>query len=163
MNANFGIVLRKDDREKVLSQLPPQTKKWGEETVVVGKPRYVSPDLDEVEFEIYPVTKFIRSRLPASEQGAELEYVWMTGGGLDKYQSWAVDMNSKNSSVFEIGFCKLLSSLNFWVVIFAPEGERLGEVVAVDVDNLVQILRRCVRDLNMCEGFLAVSSGYRCA
>lgn len=47
--------------------------------------------------------------------------------------------------------------------MLAPEGERLGDVVAVDVDNLMQILRRCVRDLNMCEGFLAVSSGYRCA
>ncbi|MGA3984505.1 hypothetical protein ACI2VE_25530 [Ralstonia nicotianae] len=162
MNANFGIVLRKDDREKVLSRLLPQIKRWGEETVVVGKPRYVSPGLDEVEFEIYPVTKFIRSRLPASEQSAELEYVWMTGVGLDKYQSWAVDMSSKDSSVFEMGFCQLLNSLNFWAVMFAPEGERLGEVVAVDVDNLVQILRRCIRDLNVCEGFLAVNSGCGC-
>ncbi|MGA3979498.1 hypothetical protein ACI2UK_27060 [Ralstonia nicotianae] len=162
MNANFGIVLRKVDRERVLSQLPPQIRKWCEETVVVGKPRYVSPGLDEVEFEIYPVTKFIRSRLPASEQSAELEYVWMTGVGLDKYQSWAVEMNSKNSSLFEIGFCQLLNSLNFWAVMLAPEGERIGDVVAVDVDNLVQILRRCVRDLNMCEGFLAANSGCRC-
>ncbi|WP_281203435.1 hypothetical protein [Ralstonia solanacearum] len=38
------------------------------------------------------------------------------------------------------------------------DGERLGEVVVADVNNLLRMLRRCVHDLDVCEGFLAVKA-----
>ncbi|MBB6583675.1 hypothetical protein [Ralstonia solanacearum] len=159
MNANLGIVLRKAERDKILSQLPPQIKNWAGEEIVVGKSRYVFPSLDKVEFEIYPITKFILSRLPASEQGEELEYAWMTGVGLDEYRSWLVrEEDFKKPNAFEVSLSGLLNILDFWAVMLAPEGERLGEVVVADVDNLLRMLRRCVRDLDVCEGFLAVKA-----
>lgn len=160
MNANFGIVLRKGDRESTLSQLAPRVRTWGGETVEEDGPRrYAFPGLEGVEFEIFPVTKFVRGRLPASEQASELEYVWMTGAGLDSYASWAQahDEQAPGTS-FETGLVSLLGRLKFWAVMFAPEGDRLGKFVNVSVNELTHMLRREVRDVAASEGFLAVGA-----
>lgn len=160
MNANFGIVLRKQDRELAFSQLTPRIRTWGGETVDEDRPhRYVFAGLEGIEFEVFPVTKFIRELLPVSEQELDLEYVWMTGDGLDCYASWA-KMHDEGASAasFETGLASLLGRLGFWAVVFAPEGERLGKLVKVSVDQLTHILRYEIRNLTASEGFLAVSA-----
>ncbi|MHA6853513.1 hypothetical protein [Ralstonia pseudosolanacearum] len=157
MNANFGIVLRKSDRESFFLQLPPRVRTWGQEVFAVGEHRYIFPGLDGVEFEIYPVTKFIRSKLPVSEQPADLEYAWMTGHSLDKYQNWVMsDGDADQPNVFEKVFIELLSQLGFWAVMLAPEGDRLEAFVYAGPVDLVAMLRKCLRDLTACDGFLAI-------
>ncbi|WP_231409392.1 hypothetical protein [Ralstonia solanacearum] len=157
MNANFGIVLRKSDRESNFLQLPLRVRTWGQEVFEVGERRYAFPGLDGVEFELYPVTKFIRSKLPISEQPADLDYAWMTGPGLDKYQAWVVSGDDEaHSNVFEPAFMALLSQLGFWAVMLAPEGDRLEAFVDAGPDDLVAMLRKCLRDLTACDGFLAI-------
>ncbi|MFV8631945.1 hypothetical protein ACNRDB_21070 [Ralstonia pseudosolanacearum] len=154
MNANFGIVLRKSDRESVLLQLSPRVRAWGQEVFEVGEHRYIFPGLDGVEFEIYPVTKFIRRKLPVSEQLADLEYAWMAGHGLDKYQTWAANLDdSDHSNVFEKVFVVLLSQLGFWAVMLAPEGDRLEAFFDAGPSDLVTIFRKCLHDKAACEVF----------
>ncbi|WGS45459.1 hypothetical protein LFL97_22250 [Burkholderia sp. JSH-S8] len=158
MNANVGIVLRKSDREAVLSQLARQVRTWGDEVVEVGDKQYGFPGLDDVEFQIYPVTDFILSRIPACERAADLEYAWMTGAGLDTYQLWVKEHDEVAPlGVFENSLVALLSRLHFWAVMCAPEGDRLATFVRVDALDAVLMLRRAARDLIASEGFLAVS------
>ncbi|MBN3817275.1 hypothetical protein G3N57_11915 [Paraburkholderia sp. Se-20369] len=158
MNANVGIVLRKSDREAVLSQLARQVRTWGDEVVEVGEKRYGFSGLDDVEFQIYPVTRFILSRIPVGERAADLEYAWMTGAGLDRYVSWASEHDEAAPlGVFEHSLVAMLSKLDFWAVLCAPEGDRLATFVRVGALDMVQMLRRTARDLIASEGFLAIS------
>lgn len=46
MNANFGIVLRKNDREPIFLKLPPRVRTWGQEIFEIEKCRYIFPGLD---------------------------------------------------------------------------------------------------------------------
>ncbi|MHA6912621.1 hypothetical protein ACQUJO_05695 [Ralstonia pseudosolanacearum] len=157
MNANFGIVLRKSDRESFFLQLPPRFRTWGQEVLEVAGHRYIFPGLDGVEFGIYPVTKFIRGKLPVNEKLADLEYAWMTGRGLDKYQAWVMNGDdADHSNDFEPVFMALLSQLGFWAVMLAPEGDRLEAFFDAGPSDLAPILRKSLRDLTACEGFLAV-------
>ncbi|WP_080410833.1 hypothetical protein [Burkholderia ubonensis] len=158
MNANVGIILRKSDREAVLSQLARQVRYWGDEVVEVGDKRYGFQGLDDVEFQIYPVTGFILSRIPAHERAADLEYAWMTGAGLDKYLLWVKEHDEfAPPGVFENSLVELLNKLHFWAVLCAPEGDRLATFVRGSALDVVLMLRRAVRDLIASEGFLAVS------
>ncbi|WP_080002619.1 hypothetical protein [Burkholderia ubonensis] len=159
MNANLGIVLHKSERESTLRQLPPETRTWGDEVVEVDAPnRYAFPGLDGVEFHIYPVTDFIRSQLPASERSARLEYAWMTGAALSNYASWSKAHHDEAAFVpLELGFVTLLRQLRFWAVLFAPEGERVGEVAALSAEDTVRLLRCGVQSIAECPGFLALS------
>ena len=157
MNATFGVVLRKVERWAVLRLLPPNTQSLAEETVEVGPQRFSFPGLDEVEFEIHPVTEFIRLRLPTAERGAELEYAWMTGRGLDAYQAWARDAGPTTPAhSFERAFQALLGQLGFWAVMLAPETDRLEQFISVRANDMTQLLRRNVGDLRSSRGFLAV-------
>ncbi|WP_080485722.1 MULTISPECIES: hypothetical protein [Burkholderia cepacia complex] len=158
MNANVGIVLRKSDREAVLSQLARQVRSWGDEVAEVGDKRYGFHGLDDVEFQIYPVTGFILSRIPARERAADLEYAWMTGAGLDKYLLWVKEHDEfAPLGVFENSLVEVLNKLHFWAVLCAPEGDRLATFVRGSALDVVLMLRRAVRDLIASEGFLAVS------
>jgi hypothetical protein len=159
MNANLGVVLHKSERESMLRQLPRETRTWGDEVVNIDTPtRYVFTGLDGVEFHIHPVTDFIRTRLPASERSARLEYAWMTGAALSSYASWSKTHRDEAAFVpLELGFVTLLRQLRFWAVLFAPEGERVGEVAALSAENTVRLLRRGVRSIAESPGFLALS------
>ncbi|VWD30841.1 hypothetical protein [Burkholderia contaminans] len=158
VNANVGIVLRKSDREAVLSQLARQVRTWGDEVVEVDEEQYGFAGLDDVEFQIYPVTRFILSRLPADERPADLEYAWMTGAGLDRYLSWANEHDEAAPlGVFEGSLVAMLSQLHFWAVLCAPESDRLATFVRVGALDMVKMLRRTARDLIASEGFLAIS------
>ncbi|WP_080404094.1 hypothetical protein [Burkholderia ubonensis] len=159
MNANLGIVLHKSERESTLRQLPPETRTWGDEVVEVdASNRYAFPGLDGVEFHIYPVTDFIRSQLPASERSARLEYAWMTGAALSSYASWSKTHHDEAAFVpLELGFVTLLRQLRFWAVLFAPEGERVGEVAALSAEDTVRLLRCGAQSIAECPGFLALS------
>ncbi|WP_321861548.1 hypothetical protein [Burkholderia cenocepacia] len=159
MNANLGIVLHKSERESTLRWLPPETRTWGDEVVELDAPdRYAFPGLDGVEFQIYPVTDFIRSQLPASERSARLEYAWMTGATVSSYASWGKTHHDEAAFVpLELGFVTLLRQLSFWAVLFAPEGERVGEVAALSPEDTVHLLRCGVKSIAECPGFLALS------
>lgn len=157
MNANFGIVLRSVDRRTVLLPLAPNIRTWGDQIVEDDTDRYTFRGLDDVEFQVYPVTKFILSRLPASERTTGLEYAWMTGVGLDKYELWVKEGGTASQcSSFERGFVALLSKLRFWAVMFAPEGDRLAMFVTVGPDEMIGMLRGAVRDVTSSDGFLAI-------
>ncbi|WP_232441737.1 hypothetical protein [Burkholderia ubonensis] len=124
----------------------------------VGDKRYGFQGLDDVEFQIYPVTGFILSRIPAHERAADLEYAWMTGAGLDKYLLWVKEHDEfAPPGVFENSLVELLKKLHFWAVLCAPEGDRLATFVRGSALDVVLMLRRAVRDLIASEGFLAVS------
>jgi hypothetical protein len=160
MNASLGIVLRKSDREKVLSALPPRLRTWGSEIVEEeGPQRFSAFGLDGVEFRVNAVTKFIRGRLPANERTPELEYAGMTGPALDAYEVWAKSNSAVGEShVFETGLTALLVQLSFWALMFAPENDRLGAFVTVDACGAVHELRRGARDVVASKGFLAMSA-----
>lgn len=160
MNANIGIVLRKSDREQVLSAISPRLRTWGGEIVEEeGPQRFSARGLEGVEFQLFPVTQFIRGRLPSEEQAQELEYAWMTGPALDTYEAWAkANREVSESHALEAGLAGLLGQASFWAVMFAPEGERLGVHFTVSVREAVQELRRGAGDVSASEGFLAMSS-----
>jgi hypothetical protein len=160
MNANLGIVFRKSDREKLLSAASPRLRTWGSETVEEDGPqRFVAVGLEDVEFQLFPVTKFVRGKLPLLEQEQELEYAWMTGPALDTYEAWAKgNRDSSESHAFEVRLVALLERSHFWALMFAPEGERLGSFVTVDASRAVRELRRGASDVATSGGFLAVSS-----
>jgi len=160
MNANIGIVLRKGDREKMLSAIPQRLRTWGGETVEEDGPqRFSAQRLDGVEFQIYPVTQFIRGCLPSKEQTQVLEYAWMTGPALDAYEVWAkANRKALELHTFEAGLAALLGQASFWAVMFAPEGERLGVRVTVGVHEALRELRQGASDVSASEGFLAMST-----
>jgi hypothetical protein len=159
VNANVGIVFRKCDREKILSAEPPRLRTWGNEIVEEeGPQRFSAFGLEGVEFQLFPVTQFIRGRLPASARTQELEYAWMTGPALDAYEAWAKANRTPGSHVFETGIAALLGQLSFWALLFAPESDRLGALVATDACGAIHELRRGVSDVAASAGFLAMSS-----
>lgn len=160
MNANLGIVFRKCDREKLLSPIPPRLRTWGNETIEEEGPlRFSAPGLDGVEFQTFPLTKFIRDQIPSSQQGQELEYAWMTGPHLDAYEIWAMaNLEACEKHALEAALATLLENSSFWAVMFAPEGERLGVFGSADVRKAVRELRRGASDVVASEGFLIWSS-----
>jgi len=86
----------------------------------------------------------------------------MTGVGLDSYAAW-VQTHDEQAPVapFEAGLAALFGRVNFWAVMFAPEGDRLGKFVDVSVGELTHMLRRAVRDVAASAGFLAVGAHRR--
>lgn len=159
MNVNFGIVLPRVDRQSVLSALGPRMRGWGDAVVAEeGAERFAFPGLDEVEFRIYPVTKFIMSRLPHGERSADLEYVWMVGPGLEKYRQWVIrESIAAPYGSFEGALVTLLGRLRFWAVMFAPESDRLATFVAVTPGQMIGMLRGAVCDVISNNGFLAIA------
>lgn len=160
MNANLGIVLRKGDREQLLSELPFRFRSWGNHAFQEeGPQRFSAEGLEGLEFQLYPVTTFIRGRLPPAEQAHELEYAWVTGPALDTYETWAkANCAAPGSNPVENGLLTLFERSAFWALMFAPEGERLGSFLSVDARGAIEALRRGVSDVSASEGFLAVKS-----
>ncbi|PCE30027.1 hypothetical protein [Burkholderia ubonensis] len=157
MDANFGIIAPKSELEVILFKRPPEIRYWGDEPVEVGAPRYGYPGLNEIEFRICPLTTFMRGKLPPAQQAVDLEYAQMTGVGLDEYESSFVTAEDGTMmNAFEAGLTKLLNQFTFWAVLFAPGGDRLEEFLTVDMEGMMHELRRGVRDLRACNGFLAV-------
>jgi len=158
MNANLGIVLRKQDRVSAFQPIALPLRTWGDEVVVVDAPQRFSVDgLSDVEFEIFAVTKFIRNQLPIDEQSRELEYAWMTGAGLDAYEAWArTNDDGARANSFETTFRNVLNRLCFCAVMLAPESDRLGFRAHVSSDEMIHMLRHGLRDLASCKGFLVI-------
>jgi len=157
MNANFGIILKKREREHLLSSLPRETRTWGEETVEVGEVQYAYAPLDDVAFQIYPVTPFILDRLPDSLKSEELEYAWISGSGLESYELLlqGEQTTPEQSCVFESGLTRLVGDLSGCAILFAPEGDRLGKFITCSSDEVISILRESIMHLTTSEGFLA--------
>lgn len=160
MNATLGIVLLKADREVKLSPLSPRFRTWGSEVVEEeGPQRFSFDEMPSAEFVLFPVTKFVRGKLPARVQTEELEYASIRGPGLDSYVSWAeINRDASSAHPFEAGLRALLSELEFWALIFAPEGERLGGISSTVADSAVRMLREGTSDLSLCTGFLVVKA-----
>lgn len=158
MNANMGIVMSAVDKERVLALVAPRLRTWGGEVVEESGPRrFTASDLDGVEFELFAVTKFIRDRLPVGEQTKELVYAWMTGPTLDQYEEWAkASDDAAERHPFEVALLSLLGRLESWAVMFAPEGDRVGEFISVGPHDFVRMLRGSARDVTSGDGFVAI-------
>ncbi|WP_423394988.1 hypothetical protein [Burkholderia sp. LMG 21824] len=83
----------------------------------------------------------------------------MTGAALRSYASWSKTPHDEAEFVpLELGFVTLLRQFSFWAVLFAPEGERVGEVAALGTEDTVRLLRCGVQSMAECPGFLALST-----
>ena len=154
MNANFGIILRKTDRENLLSSVV-ETRTWGDEVVETGVIKYKFSGLENIFFQLYPLTEFVLNNLPENIRNESLEYAWMDGSALDSYEEW-LRGDVTNQSGFEQGIKSLIQSLSFCAVMFAAEGERLQQFVHVDEEGFISLLRKNVQDVFASNGFLAV-------
>lgn len=158
MNANFGLILKKADRMRLLSAVV-DTRTWGDEIVETGVVKYKYSGLEDVFFQIYPLTDFVLNKLPETIRNESLEYAWMDGRALDTYEKWLVDDEiAGKSSDFEEGIKSLFQKTSFCAVMFAAEGERLQQFSHVDESEFISLLRASVRDIFSSNGFLAVLS-----
>lgn len=155
MNANFGIIFTKADRETLLSPVV-ETRTWGDEKVETGVVKYKFDGLEDISFELYPLTEFVLNNLPEKIRHETLEYAWMNGLALDNYEEWLRGDFTNDQSGFEQGIKSLLKSLSFCAVMFAAEGERLQQFVHVNENEFISILRKNVLDVIGSNGFLAV-------
>lgn len=162
MNANFGIFLLAEDREKLFSvPLLPKRELAGAFVEVEG-PMECSPTLMEgVKCRIYRPTDFIRKKLPVDLSAEDSEYLYVEGRSVDNYEQWLIkggdEGDGDNSQIhpFEEGIVNLLDSARTWAVMFAPSGDRLEEFVSVDSNELISLIRNGVRFIGSSKGFLA--------
>lgn len=161
MNAKFGVVIRADERKRLLHPLPGETRAWGEETYEVGTFGYEYPGLQDVVFEVHSVTHYLRKRLFGDLRTADIEYVSMEGLALDRYEEFLQGDEESQAEVseFEHGFLSLLDKLSGVAVMFAPEGERLDEYMETSRDELILLLRAHARDVHASVGFLVTLEG----
>lgn len=168
MNANFGIFLLAEDREKCFSTpLPPMRELAGAFVEVEG-PMECSPTLMEgIGCKIYRPTDFIRKKLPGDLSSTDSEYLYMEGRAVDDYEQWLAEefdadiVDNLQSHPFEEGLLRLLGSVRTWAVMFAPSGDRLEEFVSVDPNELISLVRNGVRFIGSSSGFLASKKTYR--
>lgn len=94
-------------------------------------------------------------------RGEELKYAWMTGLALDDYDEWVRDndVTTKETHPFEKGLLTLIRQAGPAAILFAPEGERLDEFVSVDLQALIDLLRRNVRGIDESTGSMATVDG----
>lgn len=156
MNANFGLILKKADRMRLLSAVV-ETRAWGDEIVETGVVKYKYSGLEDVFFQIYPLTDFVLNKLPETIRNESLEYIWMDGFALDAYEKWLAGGEITGQlSDFEEGIKALLQKTSFCAVMFAAEGERLQQFAYMDESEFISLLRKSVRDIFSSNGFLAV-------
>lgn len=157
MNANFGIILRKSIVKTLLSPLAPVVRSWGDDEVEVGEKKFTFPSLMNIEFQLYPLTEFVEGHLPIQLKGEELTYGWMTGRALDEYEEWVRnnDIATPGLRPFETGMLDLIRQARGATIMFAPEGERLGEFVSVEPTAAISLLRLSVKHLDESMGFMA--------
>jgi len=157
MNANFGIILRKSIIDTLLSPLAPEVRSWGGEQVEIGEKKLAFPPLGNIEFQLYPVTKFVEDHLPIPLKGEILSYAWMSGQALDEYEEWVWNNDVATTAMhpFEKGLLEMIYKARAATIMFAPEGERLGEFVSVEPAAAIDLLRRNVKDLDESTGFMA--------
>jgi len=157
MNVNFGIILRKSIIDNLLSPLPPEFRSWGDEEVQIDERRLSFAALENIEFQLFPVTQFVMDHLPAQLKGEELTYALITGKALDGYEEWVGNNDTAFSELhpFEKGLLEMIRRARETAIIFAPEGERLGEFVNVVPTVAISLLRLNVRNLAESKGFMA--------
>ena len=162
MNANFGIIVLKADREKHFLPLKKESRTWGNDVVEVGEQEYACSLLDGVHSRLYPITPFIRQKLQPELASGDAEYVFMQGAAIDNYATWLSEQDEYSDEgekhPFEKGLLALLKSLNAWAVLFAPSGDRLEGNLSVGPDELVDVLRVNVKSIDSSNGFLAINS-----
>lgn len=158
MNANFGLILRKSMMELLLLPSEPIVRSWGNELVEPGQRKYTFPLLEKIEYELYPLTSFIKNHLPTMVAIEEFEYAWMSGKALDEYEEWLLnnDVTTQEKHPFETGLFELIRQAGEAAIMFAPEGERLGEFVNVDSLCAIDLLRSSVTNIAESNGFLAI-------
>lgn len=128
---------------------------WGD--IDFEKRKLIFPPLKEVEFQLYPVTEFVKDHLPQDILFEEITYAWMDGKGIDDYEDWVVNSAVPNQEMhpFELGLLELIRRAGEATIMFAPEGERLGNFVTVEPAAVVELLRLNVKDIIESAGFLA--------
>lgn len=157
MIADLGIVLLRSTRIGLLSELPRETRTWGEETFVVGDLYHTYPGFENVLLQVSPLGQFISRLLPDSWRELELDYVGIGGNGMAEYVSW-VDFECvpKVGHPFENALKSLLSKAGNCALILVPDDESVEIVGTLDVDSMPQVLRDHLLSAGRSPGFLAL-------
>lgn len=157
MIADLGIVLLRSTRISLLSELPRETKTWGEETFVVGEPYYNYSEFENVLLQISPVGQFVSRLLPDSWRELELDYVGIGGGGKTDYVKW-IDFECKPGvrHPFEIGLKSLLSKAGNCALILVPDDESVEMIGTVEIEVMPQVLRDHLLNVGRSPGFIAL-------
>ncbi len=158
MNARLGLVLLQKEREREFVARPRETRSWGGEVVEVGEAFLSVPDLPpDVYARMFPLTDFVRQRLPDSAKMQVLEFAQLYGPGLEDYSASlaAEGRDERQLHPFERGFVALSRRLGFLALLFAPEHERIGDFVTANAMQVVILLRAGIRTLDRSRGFVA--------
>lgn len=157
VNATFGVVMRADERRRLLLPLHGETSSWADETVEVGTYGYEYPGLEDVVFEVYPVTHFVRKRLFGELRVADIECVSLDGSALDRYERFLQDGQGSSAELsdFERGLLSFVNKLSEAAVLFAPEGGGVKDYMETPRSGLIPLLRTHAKDIELSTGFLA--------
>lgn len=157
MIADLGIVVPRSVRTKLLSELPRETRTWGEETFVVGELYHCYPGLESVKLQVFPLGKFIARFLPNSWGDLDLEYVGLGGAGKSDYLKWVdFDRGPEVEHVFEQGLKSLLKEAGTCALTLVPDDEALEMIGTTDLNSLPQILRAHLLNAGRSPGFVAL-------
>lgn len=159
MNANFGIVICKEAADTLLLRAESKVVPWGGESFSSEVSEYENASLPMIRFQLFPMTEFVKSKLPTAISECEIVYAWMTGSGLDDYEAWvrSVEDESLGVHLFEVGLMDLVKEAKKAAIMFAPEGERLESFLPINIQDIPSLLRRNIRDISSSSGFLAWS------
>lgn len=157
MNANFGIILRKSMIETLLVSSAPIVRSWGGIKEENSEKKYTFPSLANIEFQLYPLTEFIQSHIPLPLKDQELTFAWMNGQGIDEYEEWIrnSELTTAEKHPFETGLLEIIHEAHGATIMFAPEGERLGDFFIVEPTIAINLLRLSVKHLEDSKGFMA--------
>lgn len=157
MIADLGIVLPRSTRISLLSELPRETKTWGEETFVVGDIYHMYPEFENVLLQVSPLGQFISRLLPESWHELDLEYVGIGGDGKAEYVKW-VDFECEPGvrHPFENGLNSLLSKAGNCALILVPDDETVETIGTIDLESMPQVLRDHLLNVGRSPGFLAL-------
>ena len=155
MIADLGIVLPRQVRIRILSELPRETKNWGEETFVVGDLYHYYPKFENVMLQVFPLGKFIARLLPSTWHDLDLEYVGIGGVGKTEYVDWVdFESNPEIEHKFERGLKSLLSDAGNCALILVPDDEVVEKIGSVTPRAVSQILRSHLQNSCRSPGFV---------
>lgn len=159
MIADLGIILPRQVRIRILSELPRETRSWGDENFIVGDIYHCYPNLENVLLQVFKLGKFIARLLPPAWHNLDLEYVGIGGVGKSDYLNWLdFECGPEIEHIFEKGLESLLSDAGSCAFVLVPDDETVEEVGSVSASALPKILRRHLQNDCRSPGFFAIVS-----
>jgi hypothetical protein len=159
----LGVILPTSDARASLVALPQQTRQWGGVAYPIGNPPFAVRNLEDIHFELYPVTPHVLGLLPHSLRIAELTYAAVDATALEEYDAELRLKPNLTEGIeeqraphrVELALAFLLEPLSAWALMFVPPSDRLGNAVRVNTEGAIQMLRAALSHSSD-EGFLAI-------